>query len=72
MHFLKTRNGNALRIYLLARQIMWTNDCIKCNLEKHFLIQNLKIVDFLENSLFYQEEFEELFQLVSYSRLAHI
>lgn len=29
-----------------TKEDMWTNDCIKCNLEKHFLIQNLKIVDF--------------------------
>ena len=33
--------------------------------EKHFLVQNLKIVDFLENSLCYKEDFDQLFQLVS-------
>lgn len=37
--------------------------------EKHFIVQDLKIIDFLENSLCYHVDFDQSFRLITYSDL---
>lgn len=37
--------------------------------EKHFIVQDLKIIDFLENSLRYHVDFDQSFRLITYSDL---